>query len=146
MAKDGRMTQLLDALKVLLPPLSNKGFYADPSCDPDALADPTWAFCLQAAGVTTHRGDVCSGSASYLDASMPPAPSPRHEYGTLDVTIEVVKDMQEAIDHIHGYGSGHTECIITEDEATAGTRAIPTHHHTLSQSLWVAPPRACSAL
>jgi gamma-glutamyl phosphate reductase len=27
--------------------------------------------------------------------------------------------MQEAIDHIHAYGSGHTECIVTEDSAAA---------------------------
>lgn len=74
---------------------------------------------LAAAGVTVHRGDVCTGSAAALDASLPPAPSPRHEYGTLDVTVEVVGDMQEAIDHIHAYGSGHTECIVTEDSAAA---------------------------
>jgi gamma-glutamyl phosphate reductase len=50
---------------------------------------------------------------------MPLAPSSRHEYGTSDVTIEVVSDMQEAINHIHGYGSGHTECIVTEDQKAA---------------------------
>jgi len=31
----------------------------------------------------------------------PRAPAPRHEYGTLDCTLEVVGSMQEAIDHLH---------------------------------------------
>jgi len=42
-----------------------------------------------------------------------PAPSARHEYSSMDVTLEVVPDMAEAINHIHQHGSGHTECIIT---------------------------------
>lgn len=36
-------------------------------------------------------------------------------------TIESVKSMYEAIDHIHKYGSGHTDCIVTEDETNAQT-------------------------
>jgi gamma-glutamyl phosphate reductase len=35
------------------------------------------------------------------------------------VTVELVDDMQAAIDHIHANGSGHTESIITEDVAAA---------------------------
>ena len=50
---------------------------------------------------------------------MPPASSVRIEYSSLDVTLEIVKDMEEAIDHIHANGSGHTECIIAEDTAVA---------------------------
>lgn len=89
------------------------------------LTCPHSSHCRQAAGVTAHRGDVCSGSAANLDPGMPAAPSPRHEYGTLDVTVEVVNNMQEAIDHIHGYGSGHSECILTEDAAAAGAPPRP---------------------
>lgn len=37
---------------------------------------------------------------------MPPAPSARHEYSSLDVTVELVSSIDEAIDHIHGHGSG----------------------------------------
>jgi glutamate-5-semialdehyde dehydrogenase len=33
--------------------------------------------------------------------------------------MKVVKDADEAILHIHRYGSGHTDCIITEDRKTA---------------------------
>jgi gamma-glutamyl phosphate reductase len=40
--------------------------------------------------------------------SLPAAPSARHEYSSMDVTMEVVPDMGAAIDHIHANGSGHT--------------------------------------
>lgn len=45
--------------------------------------------------------------------SLPRAASDKHEYGTLALTLELVDSMDEAIDHIHQYGSGHTESIIT---------------------------------
>jgi len=41
------------------------------------------------------------------------------EYGDLACTIEIVSDMDEAIRHIHQYGSGHTDVIVTEDQDTA---------------------------
>ncbi|PSC76802.1 delta-1-pyrroline-5-carboxylate synthase A isoform X2 [Micractinium conductrix] len=69
---------------------------------------------LQDAGVTLHGGERAAGALS-----LPPAPSPRHEYSSLDVTIELVGGMNEAIDHIHTHGSGHTECILTEDKQAA---------------------------
>jgi delta-1-pyrroline-5-carboxylate synthetase len=37
----------------------------------------------------------------------------------LCMIFQVVYSLQEAIDHIHKYGSGHTECIITENNETA---------------------------
>ncbi len=43
------------------------------------------------------------------------------EYGDLTMSVKVVDTMQAAIAHIHQYGSGHTECIITENEAAAET-------------------------
>jgi gamma-glutamyl phosphate reductase len=42
-----------------------------------------------------------------------------NEYGDLSITIEIVNSVQEAIDHIHKFGSSHTECIVTEDKKTA---------------------------
>ncbi|KAL4444932.1 hypothetical protein ABPG77_003982 [Micractinium sp. CCAP 211/92] len=69
---------------------------------------------LRDAGVTLHGGDRAAGALG-----LPPAPSARHEYSSLDVTVELVSSIDEAIDHIHGHGSGHTECIITEDQAAA---------------------------
>ncbi|XP_027175338.1 delta-1-pyrroline-5-carboxylate synthase-like isoform X1 [Coffea eugenioides] len=47
------------------------------------------------------------------------ADSFHHEYNSKACTIEVVDDVQDAIDHIHKHGSGHTECIVTEDQEVA---------------------------
>jgi delta-1-pyrroline-5-carboxylate synthetase len=69
---------------------------------------------LQDAGVTIHGGEKAS-----TILSLPIAPSARVEWGTLDVTVELVGGLDEAIDHIHANGSGHTECIITEDRQVA---------------------------
>ncbi|HEX8771979.1 MAG TPA: glutamate-5-semialdehyde dehydrogenase [Pyrinomonadaceae bacterium] len=41
------------------------------------------------------------------------------EYSDLIISIKVVASSDEAIRHIHVYGSGHTECIVTEDPAAA---------------------------
>jgi glutamate-5-semialdehyde dehydrogenase len=43
----------------------------------------------------------------------------RTEYGDLKITIKVVANTQDAMNHIDVYGSRHTECIITEDNAAA---------------------------
>jgi glutamate-5-semialdehyde dehydrogenase len=37
------------------------------------------------------------------------------EYSAKIVSIKMVNDIIEAIDHINEYGSGHTDCIITKD-------------------------------
>lgn len=37
----------------------------------------------------------------------------------MDVTLEVVPDLASAIDHIHAYGSAHTDTIVTEDAKAA---------------------------
>ena len=42
----------------------------------------------------------------------PEAPGLHHEYGTPDVTVDIVDSMDEAIEKIHKYGSGHTEVRI----------------------------------
>ncbi len=41
------------------------------------------------------------------------------EYLDYKVSIKLVDNMDEAIDHINRYGSGHTEAIVTRDESTA---------------------------
>merc|ERR1719272_422142 len=43
----------------------------------------------------------------------------RVEYGSLDCAVEVVDDMDQALDHIHANGSGHTEVIVTDDAQKA---------------------------
>ena len=33
--------------------------------------------------------------------------------------LHILWSVQEAVDHIHRYGSGHTDVIVTEDEESA---------------------------
>jgi len=41
------------------------------------------------------------------------------EYGDMILSVKVVDGLDDAITHIHTYGSNHTEAIITEDSAAA---------------------------
>ena len=41
------------------------------------------------------------------------------EYGEKKVSIKAVDNLDEAINHINKYGSGHTDCIITENNENA---------------------------
>jgi len=41
------------------------------------------------------------------------------EYGTLEMNVGVVADVEGAMNHINKYGTQHTEAIVTENEATA---------------------------
>ena len=45
------------------------------------------------------------------------------EYLALEMSVKVVADEGEAIAHINRYGTGHSEAVVTEDEA-AGERFL----------------------
>lgn len=45
----------------------------------------------------------------------------RTEYLDLVLSIRVVPDLDAAIDHVNRYGSHHTDCIVTADDAAART-------------------------
>ncbi|XP_026496335.2 delta-1-pyrroline-5-carboxylate synthase isoform X1 [Vanessa tameamea] len=71
---------------------------------------------LKNEGVKIHAGPRL---ASQLTFGPPAARTMKHEYGSLECCIEIVQDMNEAIDHIHKFGSSHTDVIVTENENTA---------------------------
>ncbi|MEZ4873179.1 MAG: glutamate-5-semialdehyde dehydrogenase [Bdellovibrionales bacterium] len=51
-----------------------------------------------------------------IDSKIEPVKNWAHEYGDLQLSIKIVSDLDAAIEHINTYGSGHTDCIITECE------------------------------
>jgi delta-1-pyrroline-5-carboxylate synthetase len=71
---------------------------------------------LRAAGVKCLGGPVamktglCDNAAKELKC----------EYGDLACTVEVVKSLDEAVDWIHAYGSGHTEAIVCAKDSEEG--------------------------
>ena len=54
-------------------------------------------------GVTLHESDCDWG----------------REFLALEMNVGIVKDFREAIAHVNGYGSHHSDCIVTSDEARA---------------------------
>ena len=71
---------------------------------------------LQEAGVTVH-GDA--GFAAEPGVVAATDDDWGTEYLSLDISARVVPDLDAAIDHIHRHGSGHSEAIVTEDQAAA---------------------------
>jgi glutamate-5-semialdehyde dehydrogenase len=41
------------------------------------------------------------------------------EYSDLILSVKIVDTVEQGLQHIHRYGSKHTECIVTEDQAVA---------------------------
>ncbi|KAJ8914964.1 hypothetical protein NQ315_002488, partial [Exocentrus adspersus] len=71
---------------------------------------------LKNEGVTINAGPALH---KLLTFGPPLAKTMKYEYGALECCIEVVKDIDEAINHIHTYGSGHTDVIVTENSEKA---------------------------
>lgn len=44
-----------------------------------------------------------------------------HEYGDKILSFKTVKNLEQAIEHINKYGSGHTDCIVTKNIQNAET-------------------------
>lgn len=77
---------------------------------------PQTLMALRAAGVK------CLGGPEAMKNGLcdTPAQELKCEYGDLTCMVEVVDNMDKAIDWIHAYGSGHTESIVCSPDSDAG--------------------------
>ena len=83
------------------------------------LADtflPRVVVALQDAGVTVHGDDVFAAYDGVVPATEDDF---GREYLSLDISAAVVPDLDAALEHIRRYSTGHTEAIVTGDQATA---------------------------
>ncbi|WP_312167820.1 glutamate-5-semialdehyde dehydrogenase [Microbacterium sp.] len=74
---------------------------------------PLVASALQSEGVAIHGDDIVAG----LVSNVIPATEDdwATEYLSLDIAMKVVDSLDDALDHIRRYSTGHTESIITTD-------------------------------
>lgn len=72
---------------------------------------------LRAQGVTVHGDETVAALADGVTAATEDDWST--EYLSLDISMRVVDDLDEALEHIRRYSTHHTESIITDDEANA---------------------------
>lgn len=78
---------------------------------------PSFATAAAAAGIDPCG---CEATRRILPQVRPATDDDwRAEYGDLRLAIRIVDGIDAAIDHIHEYGSGHTESILAEDTAAA---------------------------
>ncbi|MCU1530185.1 MAG: gamma-glutamyl-phosphate reductase, partial [Frondihabitans sp.] len=70
---------------------------------------------LRASGVTIHADDRARGI--FPDSVPATADDWSTEYMTLDISVRVVDDLDQALEHIDRYSTHHTESIITNDLA-----------------------------
>ncbi|MDJ0628886.1 MAG: glutamate-5-semialdehyde dehydrogenase [Rhodobacter sp.] len=68
------------------------------------------------AGVTVHADPALQAVAGTTPAT---DEDWGREYLDMNIAAKVVANIDEAIDHIRRYGSDHTDCILTEDDAAA---------------------------
>ncbi|GFO23858.1 delta-1-pyrroline-5-carboxylate synthase [Plakobranchus ocellatus] len=71
---------------------------------------------LRLQGVTVHAGPKL-GQVLKFGPSL--AASMKTEYGSLECAIEIVEDLDEAIEHINKFGSSHTDSIVTNNDESA---------------------------
>jgi glutamate-5-semialdehyde dehydrogenase len=63
----------------------------------------------------------CPRTAQYIAVQPATEADWRTEYLDYAISIRVVDDLQQAVEHINTYGSRHTDAIVTRDRATAAT-------------------------
>lgn len=78
---------------------------------------PLVAGALQGEGVTIHGDEAVAGLA---DGIVPATEEDwATEYLSLDIAMKVVDTLDEALEHIRHYSTGHTESIVTTDSRNA---------------------------
>ncbi|WP_447948021.1 glutamate-5-semialdehyde dehydrogenase [Microbacterium maritypicum] len=78
---------------------------------------PLVASALQSEGVAIHGDDMVAGMVSNVIPAV--EEDWETEYLSLDIAMKVVDSLDEALDHIRRYSTGHTESIITTDSRNA---------------------------
>ena len=84
-----------------------------------AVADdflPRVVAALQGAGVTIHGDDAFTAYDGVVPATDDDF---GREYLALDISAAVVPDLDAALEHIRRHSTGHTEAIVTRDQAAA---------------------------
>jgi glutamate-5-semialdehyde dehydrogenase len=86
---------------------------------------PAVLTALATSGVVLHTDEAAAVHAP-ADAQLVAAVEEdwRTEYLSMDLAVKVVADIDEAMEHIRTYSSGHTEAILTRD--TAAVRRFTT--------------------
>lgn len=88
---------------------------------------PAMLAALAEAGVLLHGDEAarrCMPAAQadlFVDAT---EDDWGREYLALEISVKVVAGVDEAIDHINRYGTGHSECIVADESDEAGAAAI----------------------
>jgi glutamate-5-semialdehyde dehydrogenase len=76
---------------------------------------------LEQAAVTIHAGPDVTPYAEQAGIAQVAATDEdwAQEYLSLDLAVRVVDDLDEAVEHVRRWSSGHTEAIVTESQANA---------------------------
>jgi len=77
---------------------------------------PKLADDLRARKVVLHASDEARG---LMQADALPVADWHAEYGEPELAVGVVDSLEAAVEHIHRFGSSHTETIVTEDSTAA---------------------------
>jgi len=79
---------------------------------------PQIAAALQAAGVTVH------GDPEVVQLASDVVPATDHDWSTeylsLDIAMRIVDSVQDAVEHIACWGTGHTEAIVSDSASSIG--------------------------
>ena len=88
-------------------------------CDRAAAAAflPLFEADMQRCGVEIRADESCIGSFKH---AVPAAPEDFDtEYDDLIISVKVVENVREAVEHINRHGTKHSEAIVTRDDAAA---------------------------